>query len=133
MGYSYNMDCNAYRRLCYGTVLYFPNKSITKVKSLSYPKILKALKLATTKLYKIFGSMSGIKRNKNVLRRIAIVQEIVNEHYEPGNQSKSQVQVLRNVLMKCYPMSERSLRRYMNTDVKEELAKLDDGQMKIDF
>lgn len=77
--------------------------------------------------------MSGIKRNKNVLRRIAIVQEIVNEHYEPGNQSKSQVQVLRNVLMKCYPMSERSLRRYMNTDVKEELAKLDDGQMKIDF
>lgn len=77
--------------------------------------------------------MSEIKRNKNVLRRIAIVQEIVNEHYEPGNQSKSQVQVLRNVLMKCYPMSERSLRRYMNTDVKEELAKLNDGQMKIDF
>ncbi|MFT4168028.1 MAG: hypothetical protein QM653_02765 [Dysgonomonas sp.] len=77
--------------------------------------------------------MSEIKRNKNVLRRIAIVQDLVNQHYEPGNQSKSQVQVLRNVLMKCYPMSERSLRRYMNTDVEQELAKLDDGQLKIDF
>lgn len=77
--------------------------------------------------------MSEIKRNKNVLRRIAIVQDLVNQHYEPGNQSKSQVQVLRNVLMKCYPMSERSLRRYMNTDVEQELTKFDDGQLKIDF
>jgi hypothetical protein len=77
--------------------------------------------------------MSEVKKNKNVLRRIAIVQGIVNEHYKPGDQSKSQVQVLRNVLMKCYPMSERSLRRYMNTDVEQELAKLDDGQLKIDF
>lgn len=75
--------------------------------------------------------MSSPKRNKNVLKRIAIVQRIVEEHYEPGNYSKSQVQVLRNVLMKCYPMSERSLRRYMNTDVEQELAKHDDGQLRL--
>lgn len=75
-------------------------------------------------------------RNKNVLKRIAIVQEIVNEHYEEGNQSKCQVQVLRNVLSKCYPMSERSMRRYMKTNVEEELSKLKDkpdNQLTINF
>lgn len=78
--------------------------------------------------------MSGTKRNKNVLRRIAIVQDLVNQHYEPGNQRKSQVQVLRYVLMKCYPMSERTLRRYMKVNVKKELEKNDpDGQMKLKF
>lgn len=78
--------------------------------------------------------MGRTNRNKNVLKRIAIVQQIMEEHYEPGNQSKSQIQILRNVLMKCYPMSERTLRRYMKVDVKEELEKADpDGQMKLRF
>lgn len=56
-------------------------------------------------------------RNKNVLKHIAIVQKIVNEHYEEGDQSKCQIQVLQNVLMKTHPMSERSLMRYMKTNV----------------
>lgn len=72
-------------------------------------------------------------RNKNVLMRIAIVQEIMDQHYEPGNQSKSQVQVLRNVLMKSYPMSERTLRRYMKVDVKKEQEELFNGQLVLEF
>lgn len=72
-------------------------------------------------------------RNKNVLMRIAIVQEIMEQHYEPGNQSKSQVQVLRNVLMKSYPMSERTLRRYMKVDVKKEQKELSNGQLVLEF
>ena len=72
-------------------------------------------------------------RNKNVLARIAIVQEIMTEHYEPGNQSRSQRQVLRNVLMKKYPMGERTMRRYMKTNVKEEKEKLLNGQLELKF
>lgn len=72
-------------------------------------------------------------RNKNILKRIAIVQEIMEQHYEQGNQSKSQVQVLRNVLMKNYPMSERTLRRYMKVDVKKEQEKLVGNQLKFKF
>ena len=62
-------------------------------------------------------------KNKNVLKRIQKVQEIMKEHYEPGNQRKSQIQVLRNILNKSYPMSERTLRRYMKTDLKLEMRK----------
>lgn len=62
-------------------------------------------------------------KNKNVLKRIQKVQEIMKEHYEPGNQRKSQIQVLRNILSKSYPMSERTLRRYMKTDLKLEMRK----------
>lgn len=78
-----------------------------------------------------------MSRNKNVLRRVAIVQGIMEQHYEEGNQSKCQVQVLRNVLMKSHPMSERTLRRYMKIDVEKELGELKpnvpDGQLFFDF
>lgn len=76
-------------------------------------------------------------RNKNVLKRVAIVQGIMKQHYEEGNQSKCQVQVLRNFLMNTHPMSERTLRRYMKIDVKKELGDLqsniDDRQLTINF
>lgn len=72
-------------------------------------------------------------KNKNVLKRAQIVQCVMKEHYEPGNQSKSQIQVLRNVLMKTHPMSERTLRRYMKIDLDEEEKKSNDGQLSFDF
>lgn len=76
-------------------------------------------------------------RNRNVLKRAAIVQGIMEQHYEEGNQSKCQVQVLRNVLMKSHPMSERTLRRYMKIDVKKELGRINDNypyrQLSLDF
>lgn len=72
-------------------------------------------------------------RHKNTLKRIAIVQEIIDQHYEPGNQSKSQVQILRNVLMKSYPMSERTLRRYMKVNVIKEQEELSNGQLVLEF
>jgi len=42
-----------------------------------------------------------------------LVQQIMKQHYEPGRQSKSQIQVLRNHISKVLPISERTLRRYM--------------------
>lgn len=72
-------------------------------------------------------------RNRNVLKRIEIVQNIVKENYEPGNQARSQVQVLRNVLIDIYPMSERTFRRYMKINIKEEKIKIERGQLFIDF
>jgi hypothetical protein len=70
-------------------------------------------------------------RNKNVLKRAKIVQQIMEEHYEPGNQSKCQVQVLRTVLAKSYPMSERTMRRYMKINIEQEQKKKDDRQLNL--
>ena len=73
-------------------------------------------------------------KNRNILRRIAYVQEIINQHYEPGNQRKSRIQILRNVLCKTYPMSERTMRRYMKVDVEKEMESQQQiEQVKIDF
>lgn len=72
-------------------------------------------------------------KNKNVLKRIEIIQQIVNEKYEEGNQSKSKRQVWRHHINRMYPMSERTFYNYMGTDVKKEMKKAEHGQMKIEF
>lgn len=73
------------------------------------------------------------KKNKNVLKRIIIVKQIVDKYYEPGNQSKSKASVYRKVVRDMYPMSEVTFRRYMSTDVEKELSKIDDGQLRLDL
>ncbi len=72
-------------------------------------------------------------KNINVLKRIAIVQSIVNEKYEVGNQSKSKRQVWRHHVNAVYPMGERTFYRYINTDVEREMAEIDKRQLKIEF
>ncbi|MDR2038632.1 MAG: hypothetical protein LBQ60_11980 [Bacteroidales bacterium] len=56
----------------------------------------------------------------NLLKRIENVQRIVEENYEPGNQSKCKLQAYRKYVLPIYPMSERTFWRYMNTDVNSK-------------
>lgn len=72
-------------------------------------------------------------RKKNLLKRIENVQRIVEENYEPGNQSKCKLQAFRNHVLDIYPMSERTFWRYMNTDVEAKKGKKaeDPRQMKL--
>ena len=60
-------------------------------------------------------------RKINVLKRIENVQRIVNENYEPGNQSKCKLQAYRKYVLPIYPMSERTFWRYMNTNIIDEM------------
>ncbi|WP_221412155.1 hypothetical protein, partial [Dysgonomonas sp. ZJ279] len=73
------------------------------------------------------------KRNINVLKRVALIQDIVRERHEVGNQSKSKRQVWRYYVNSIYPMSERSFYRYMGMNVKQEIQKTNYGQMSIEF
>jgi len=74
-------------------------------------------------------------RKENLLKRIENVQRIVEENYEPGNQSKCKIQAFRNHVQHVYPMSERTFWRYMNTDLEErkkkEKAEEDKRQLKL--
>lgn len=69
----------------------------------------------------------------NTLKKIELVQQIVGDNYEPGNQQKCQIQALRNVVRHVYPMSERTFRRYMSVDVEEVRKKQLNGQMILEF
>ena len=74
------------------------------------------------------------KKKEYLLKRVRNVQQIVEENYEPGNQSKCKLQAYRKNVMNIYPMSERTFWRYMNTNVEKEEQQLDDpNQLKMDF
>lgn len=72
-------------------------------------------------------------RKKNLLKRIENVQRIVEENYEPGNQSKCKIQAFRNHVQHVYPMSERTFWRYVNTDLEagKEKPEEDKRQLKL--
>lgn len=76
------------------------------------------------------------RKKGNLLKRIENVQRIVEENYEPGNQSKCKLQAYRRNVMEIYPMSERTFWRYMNTDVngnKDKGEPDDPRQLKLNF
>jgi len=52
-------------------------------------------------------------RKANQLKRVKVVADIVSEHYEPGNLSKSLSQIYKNVVNPVYPMGERTFWQYM--------------------
>ena len=58
-------------------------------------------------------------RNKNTLKRAAIIQGIISENYERENLSKCKAQIFRNIIHKQYPMSERTFRRYLSIDTNQ--------------
>lgn len=73
-------------------------------------------------------------RKENLLKRIENVQRIVEENYEPGNQSKCKLQAFRNHVLDVYPMSERTFWRYMGIDLSKRRNKPvedDPRQMKL--
>jgi hypothetical protein len=63
-------------------------------------------------------------KKENLLKRIELVQRIVEENYEPGNQSKCKLQVYRRNVLSIYPMSERTFWRYMRTNAIDQKKKL---------
>ncbi len=71
------------------------------------------------------------KRKENLLKRIENVQRIVEENYEPGNQSKCKIQAFRNHVLDVYPMSERTFWRYMNTDLEAIKKKPEEDKRQL--
>lgn len=55
------------------------------------------------------------RHHKNTLRRIKLVCDIVQQHYEPGNYAKSYFQVWKNFVNPVYPMTYHTLIKYINT------------------
>ena len=58
-------------------------------------------------------------RRKNTLRRIKLVCDIVQQHYEPGNYAKSYFKVWERYVNPVYPMCYRTLLRYIATPLRE--------------
>ena len=61
----------------------------------------------------------GVKRNINTLRRIKLVCDIVNEHYEAGVLKKCYKAVWREHVYPVYPMCYRTFLNYISTPPKE--------------
>lgn len=55
------------------------------------------------------------KHHKNTLRRIKLVCDIVQQHYEPGNYAKSYFKVWKDYVNPVYPMCYHTFIKYINT------------------
>lgn len=71
------------------------------------------------------------KHHKNTLRRIKLVCDIVQQHYEAGNYAKSYYKVWQQYVNPVYPCCYRTLLKYINTplgdlknDTPEDLRQL---------
>nr|DAR27484.1 MAG TPA: hypothetical protein [Caudoviricetes sp.] len=73
------------------------------------------------------------KHHKNTLRRIKLVCDIVQRHYEPGNYAKSYYRVWQRYVNPVYPMSYHTLIKYINTPLGElrEAGEDDKQQLKL--
>lgn len=56
----------------------------------------------------------------NTLKKAKLVQKLTAAHYEPGRQDRCKRAVYRNVVVKVYPMSERTFFRLLSLSVKSE-------------
>jgi hypothetical protein len=58
--------------------------------------------------------MSAAKQShSNTIKKALLVKQMLDEHYEAGNQSKMMAGILRTKISKVYPMSYRTLQRYL--------------------
>lgn len=55
------------------------------------------------------------KHHENMLRRIRLVCDIVQRHYEPGNYAKSYYKVWQQYVYPVYPCCYRTMLKYVNT------------------
>lgn len=58
--------------------------------------------------------------HRNYIQRIRLVCKIVQEHYEPGDQSKCYYQVWKRYVNPVYPMCYRTMLRYISTPLPKE-------------
>jgi len=56
-------------------------------------------------------------KNENLLKRIEIVQRIVKDNYEPGNQRKCKSQVYKKYVKNSILIAERTFWRYLTTNM----------------
>ena len=66
----------------------------------------------------------------NTQKRAKLVQELVNEHYEPGRQDRCKLWVYRNIVSKIYPMSQRTFFRLLKI-TSDEKKEEDKRQLKL--
>lgn len=59
------------------------------------------------------------KHHKNTLRRIKLVCDIVQQHYEPGNYAKSYFKIWKQYVNPVYPCCYRTMLNYINTSLGE--------------
>ena len=55
------------------------------------------------------------KHHTNTLRRMRLVCNIVQQHYEPGNYAKSYFKVWQQYVYPVYPCCYRTMLNYINT------------------
>ncbi|MCV9934531.1 hypothetical protein OIU80_19800 [Flavobacterium sp. LS1R47] len=51
--------------------------------------------------------------HQNTIKKALLVTELLDQNYEQGNQAKMMHGVLRSKISKVYPMSYRTLQRYV--------------------
>ena len=54
------------------------------------------------------------KIHPNTIKKAILVKQMLDDNYEEGNQAKMMAGVLRTKINKVYPMSYRTLQRYIN-------------------
>ena len=59
------------------------------------------------------------KHRKNTLRRIRLVLDIVEKHYEPGNNAKNYYKVWARYVNPVYPCCYRTMLSYLKTPANE--------------
>ena len=60
--------------------------------------------------------------NANIISKAKLIHDIVEQHYEFGNQSKCKLQTYRKYVKPVYPVCERTFWHYMKI-AKEEIGK----------
>lgn len=72
------------------------------------------------------------KPRKNTILRAKMIQQLVEENYEPGRQDRGKSWVYKYVVYKQMPISERTFFRYLKMDTTGgEDKKEDKNQLKL--
>ncbi len=64
--------------------------------------------------------MTSKQIHTNTIKKALLVKAILDEHYEPGNQAKMIAGVWRTKIVKVYPISYRTLMRYLRIAEKAQ-------------
>jgi hypothetical protein len=68
----------------------------------------------------------------NTVKKAKLIQELVARYYEPGRQDRCLLWVYRNVVVKQYPMCERTYFRYLKIQTESVTpAEEDKNQLKL--
>lgn len=69
--------------------------------------------------------------HRNTLKRVELVCDIVNAHYEPGRRDRCYKEVWRRYVYPIYPMCYRTFLNYIGINVGHERGKADLRQLSL--